>query len=97
MTIDLSRRSFFSGLGAAIAAPAIVRAASLMPVRAMPPGLVTAFDFLTVAMVKATMERMRASSIAMYADGEWSKAPGLIYDADGRLCFCFSDGRIVVR
>jgi hypothetical protein len=30
---DLSRRSLFAGLGALIAAPAIVRAASLMPVR----------------------------------------------------------------
>jgi hypothetical protein len=31
--MDLSRRSLFAGLGALIAAPAIVRAASLMPVR----------------------------------------------------------------
>lgn len=35
--IDLSRRKFFTGLGATlITAPAIVRAASLMPVKAMP-------------------------------------------------------------
>lgn len=31
--IELSRRSLFSGLGALIAAPAVVKAASLMPVR----------------------------------------------------------------
>lgn len=30
--LDLSRRSFFAGLGALIAAPAIVKASSLMPV-----------------------------------------------------------------
>jgi hypothetical protein len=36
--LDLSRRSLFAGLGALIAAPAIVRAASLMPVRAIVPG-----------------------------------------------------------
>jgi hypothetical protein len=35
--LELSRRSLFSGLGALIAAPAIVRAASLMPVRAIMP------------------------------------------------------------
>jgi hypothetical protein len=35
MTLDLSRRGFFAGLGATlIAAPAIVRAGSLMPVKA---------------------------------------------------------------
>lgn len=32
----ISRRSFFTGLVAAIAAPAIVRAGSLMPVKSMP-------------------------------------------------------------
>jgi len=38
VSLDLSRRSFFRGLGATlIAAPAIVRAASLMPVRRMIP------------------------------------------------------------
>ncbi len=34
---ELSRRSLFAGIGALIAAPAIVRAASLMPVRAIVP------------------------------------------------------------
>ena len=33
--IQLNRRSFFSGLAAAFAAPAIVRAASIMPVKAL--------------------------------------------------------------
>lgn len=37
MPLDLSRRGFFTGLGASlIAAPAIVRAGSLMPVKSMP-------------------------------------------------------------
>lgn len=38
MTIVASRRGFLLGLGAALAAPAIVRAASLMPVKALPFG-----------------------------------------------------------
>ena len=40
MTLIPSRRSFLTGLGASlIAAPAIVRVESLMPVRALPPEL----------------------------------------------------------
>jgi hypothetical protein len=42
--LDLSRRSLFAGLGALIAAPAIVRAASLMPVRAIVPVRLTLND-----------------------------------------------------
>ena len=34
MTLELPRRGFLLGLGALIAAPAVVRASSLMPVRA---------------------------------------------------------------
>jgi hypothetical protein len=42
--LELSRRSLFAGLGALIAAPAIVRAASLMPVRAIVPVRLTLND-----------------------------------------------------
>jgi len=35
----IARRNFLLGLGAAIAAPAIVRAGSLMPVKALPADL----------------------------------------------------------
>lgn len=37
--MDLSRRGFIGGLGAILAAPAIVKASSLMPVRALVPTL----------------------------------------------------------
>jgi hypothetical protein len=37
MTIELGRRSFILGLGSIIAAPAIVRVSSLMPVRVFDP------------------------------------------------------------
>lgn len=36
MTIEIPRRRFLIGLGALVAAPAIVRASSLMPVRCVP-------------------------------------------------------------
>jgi hypothetical protein len=36
--MDLNRRSFLFGASAVIAAPAVVRAASLMPVKALPTG-----------------------------------------------------------
>jgi hypothetical protein len=45
--VSLSRRAFFTGLGAVLAAPVIVRASSIMPVRP----LYTMTDF------KALMER----------------------------------------
>lgn len=41
--IETSRRGLLLGLGALVAAPAIVRATSIMPVKAMP----TAIEFLT--------------------------------------------------
>lgn len=37
--LRLSRRALFGGLAALVAAPAIVRVASIMPVRALPPTL----------------------------------------------------------
>lgn len=40
----LPRRKFLTGLAALVAAPTIVRAASLMPVRKLPKGLVLAYD-----------------------------------------------------
>lgn len=36
MTIELTRRRLIAGLGLVLCAPTIVRAASLMPVRALP-------------------------------------------------------------
>ena len=43
---ELDRRKLLCGLGALLAAPAIVRAASLMPVRALPPDLWPSSDMI---------------------------------------------------
>lgn len=43
-----SRRGFIKGLGALWAAPAIVRFASLMPVKALTPGIVAGYPFMTL-------------------------------------------------
>lgn len=40
MTLELPRRKFLLGLGAFIASPAVVKASSLMPVRAYSQGIV---------------------------------------------------------
>lgn len=62
---DLGRRSFITGLGAAlIAAPAIVRAGSLMPVRNM---LIT--DFTTENMIVKCTEVHRFM-VTIIIDGE---------------------------
>lgn len=62
---DLARRSFITGLGAAlIAAPAIVRVGSLMPVRNM---LIT--DFTTENMIVKCTEVHRFM-VTIIIDGE---------------------------
>lgn len=69
---DLARRSFITGLGAAlIAAPAIVRAGSLMPVRNM---LIT--DFTTENMiVKCTEVHRFMVTITIDGVGKWVQLP----------------------
>lgn len=58
----LSRRGFLSGLGAALAAPAIVKVASLMPIKAPPLVLVNGYaDFDTAAAHVRATERFSAS------------------------------------
>lgn len=65
----LPRRAFLTGLAGLFAAPAIVRAASLMPVKALPvygaiPG------FMTLADYARLMEQHRLKMIeAIYAPG----------------------------
>lgn len=69
----LSRRSFFTGLGASIlAAPAIVRAASLMPVKALPLALQDPNFDLAVRLIayrkEITREWLRANVFFPYSD-----------------------------
>jgi len=54
MTIELPRRSFLLGLASLIAAPAVVRAGSLMPVKApkwIQPTLIGNFDGFNIGDV----------------------------------------------
>lgn len=44
--VELSRRGFIGGLVGLVTAPAIVRAASLMPVKVMEPGSVLTLDMI---------------------------------------------------
>lgn len=63
MPLDLSRRGFLSGLGAAlITAPAIVRATSLMPVKALEQdiGLEALIDPGNTYPEDATLEKLIA-------------------------------------
>lgn len=59
----IARRGFLTGLFSAMAAPAIVRAASLMPVKALPflRNLTTqAVDFIDFAAVQRDLVRLQA-------------------------------------
>lgn len=53
--IQQSRRSFISGIGAIIAAPAIVRASSLMPIKALDDGT---WRHKSQAEIMADIERL---------------------------------------
>lgn len=58
----LSRRGLIRGLGALIAAPAIVRASSLMTISLLPPqSLLAASDILTAEMIRRVAEQLRAT------------------------------------
>jgi hypothetical protein len=59
-----SRRSFITGLAALVAAPAIVRAASLMPVKAMP----TAEELYRLRMDEAYRITRENLSRSLYGD-----------------------------
>lgn len=48
MALDTTRRGLITGLIAFAAAPAIVRAASLMPVKVMKPALFKAGEYVTL-------------------------------------------------
>ncbi len=66
--IEPSRRGFIAGLASLIAAPAIVRAGSLMPVKA--PRLITGYEIL---------QRQREFDVLfsrMYVRPEWLKTLG---------------------
>lgn len=60
----LSRRSFFVGLGAAVAAPAIVRVASIMPVRALVPAPVDYADLYRRGLLMIVHPNMFADLVA---------------------------------
>lgn len=67
--LDLSRRNFFKGMGLLIAAPAIVRIESLMPVKALVPDLRARLpNDYAVKFVEYWRNRV---SVARFTDEEW--------------------------
>lgn len=89
----ISRRSIISGLGALIAAPALVRASNLMPVR----GIIMPMPDLTVTL-------QEPANFANYAPGQWIKVAsldmqsslpsGLVYGGYYRALCVHADGHI---
>lgn len=66
VSIDTSRRSFLIGLGASLlGTPAIVRAASLMPVKALAPD---ALDLLAQRIAEAEREIAKEIRNNLYGD-----------------------------
>lgn len=82
----LSRRKLFTGIAALIAAPTIVRVASIMPVRSLPldsPGIVVGYDFTIDQFSKLYIEpAMRKLEAQLKADADvmaremWSTPSG---------------------
>jgi hypothetical protein len=70
MPLSLPRRSFLSGLASMLAAPAIVRATSLMPVRGIvlpdERGLTCALDLLQEAKAGLADWYMKRYSVAFF-------------------------------
>lgn len=60
----LDRRSLLTGLAAAFAAPAIVRVASIMPVRALPPDWLAMGETLTLEHVRRFADFLRHQELA---------------------------------
>ncbi|MCB0654448.1 MAG: hypothetical protein KDC85_24425, partial [Saprospiraceae bacterium] len=72
----LNRRKFLWGLGAAVAAPAVVKASNLMPVKTMPE-LPPAEKLIPEI---AEINRMGYGRAIAFA----TSAPAALYDADGK-------------
>lgn len=70
----LSRRGFLSGLGSALAAPAIVKVASLMPIKAPPLVLVGGYDDFDTALAKVRATERFAFSQSSFKAAVW---PGI--------------------
>src|SRR5215472_6535189 len=79
----INRRGFLSGLVGVLAAPAIVRVASIMPVKALPPELVD-FDYggLVAITRKAFIPRLFVHVYARppWLDIDW-EAPAFEFEA----------------
>jgi len=75
----LARRSFLTGLASALAAPAIVRATSLMPVKRVDFDLLTPtqseMDLIRVRLADAYVITCENMARYMYGDGVASSIP----------------------
>ncbi len=84
--IELPRRRFIAGLGALFAAPAIVRAASLMPVSVprlalYTPGQLLKFRVTAVSTGAATLNINGYGMLPLYVGGELLQ-PGCLAPGD---------------
>jgi hypothetical protein len=78
MALELPRRGFLLGALAAIAAPVVVRAQSIMPVRALPPELLRSAPLLVERlMVQSVSRNIRAHELASL---RLHLAGGLLFD-----------------
>ena len=88
----LSRRKFLRGLGAALAAPVIVRAASLMPIKAPPiqlapsPGYASLYEELTDITRKAFVPRVyiqiyRADPLMQFILANAKNSDGVLFQS----------------
>lgn len=76
--IEIGRRSVLRGLGALLCAPAIVRASSLMPVKALRPVDIDAL--LRARMEDATQVMARQMAERLFNTGYVSCPPGWPFD-----------------
>ena len=76
MTIEIPRRKFLLGLIGLIAAPAVVRAASLMPVKALPlPTPNTAYEVFNRAIIVSS-DPLRLADFPSIVEAINRSAPG---------------------
>lgn len=76
--IELTRRHFLRGAGLVLAAPAIVRAASLMPVRVLP---------VNIPIVNATLFHPSFGTKGLAIDGRPCRAGDLVAGREYSLKF----------
>jgi hypothetical protein len=71
----LARRSFLLGLGSVLAAPAIVRAANIMPVKAMPAELLTVDPMVMMQSITTQVSDSAFVVVSSISNGPLIRTP----------------------